>query len=191
MAKKKKAEASAKDGLRMEIGIPEGVNVELSGYKVIVSAGDKSLEREFLMPKLKRSVEDGKIIITAERATRREKKMAGTLKSRLQTMFKGVTEGHTYKLKICSGHFPMNVSVSGDELVIKNFLGESVPRKITIPKDVKINVQGTDIILEGINKERVGQTAGNIEKLTRIKTRDSRTFQDGIYIVEKDGKNII
>jgi len=47
-------------------------------------------------------------------------------------MIRGVTEGYTYKLKICSGHFPMNVSLKGDVLEIKNFIGESVPRKLKI-----------------------------------------------------------
>ncbi|MCK4669726.1 MAG: 50S ribosomal protein L6 [Nanoarchaeota archaeon] len=188
--KKKKTKGKAKDGLREELEIPEGINVAIAGFDVTISAGDKSLTRTFSSPNFKLSTENNKIIIVAGKATKRERKMGGTLKAHMKTMFKGVTEGHVYKLKICSGHFPMNVSISGKGFVIKNFLGEAVPRKITLRENVKVTIQGTDIIVESIDKELAGQTAANIENLTRIKGRDSRIFQDGIYIIEKDGKEI-
>ncbi|MBW3010968.1 50S ribosomal protein L6 [Candidatus Woesearchaeota archaeon] len=190
MAKKKKSKSNLKEGLRVEVEIPEGIKLEVAGFDVTATAGGKSLTRRFLTPNLKISVEGNKALITAERATRREGKVGGTLEAHLKTMFKGVTKGHVYKLKICSGHFPMNVSCTPKEFVIKNFLGEAVPRRLVLPEDVKVTVQGTEITVESINKESAGQTAGNIEQLTKISGRDSRIFQDGIYIVEKDGKKI-
>jgi large subunit ribosomal protein L6 len=48
-----------------------------------------------------------------------------------------------------------------------------------------VAVQGDELIVAGINKEHVGQTAANIEQATRIKRRDPRVFQDGIYCIEK------
>ena len=39
--------------------------------------------------------------------------------------------------------------------------------------------------IEGNNIEDVGQTAGNLEKATIVKGRDTRVFQDGIYIISK------
>ncbi len=41
------------------------------------------------------------------------------------------------------------------------------------------------MIVTGINKESVGQTVANIEQATKIKSRDPRVFQDGIYVVAK------
>jgi len=46
-------------------------------------------------------------------------------------------------------------------------------------------VKGDDIIVEGINIENVGQTAANIQLATKIKDKDPRVFQDGIYVYEK------
>ena len=44
----------------------------------------------------------------------------------------------------------------------------------------------TDVIVSGIDKEAVGQTAANIERSTTVKNRDRRVFQDGIYRVAKE-----
>ena len=55
---------------------------------------------------------------------------------------------------------------------------------------MKVNVKGTDIIVEGVDIEKVGQAAGKIEQLCRITNKDRRIFQDGIYIVEKNGKEL-
>jgi large subunit ribosomal protein L6 len=54
--------------------------------------------------------------------------------------------------------------------------------------DSLVAIKGDELIVTGINKEHVGQTAANIEQATRIKGRDPRVFQDGIYLTEKDVK---
>ncbi|MEC7431143.1 MAG: 50S ribosomal protein L6, partial [Candidatus Thermoplasmatota archaeon] len=43
----------------------------------------------------------------------------------------------------------------------------------------------TDVTVSGSDREKVGQTAANIERACKIKKRDRRVFQDGIYIVSK------
>ena len=102
-------------------------------------------------------------------------------------MVNGVTKGHVYRMKICSGHFPMNVSIAGGEFVIKNFLGEKVPRKLKLKEGVNVKVEGQEVVIDGSALEQVSQTAASIEQLTRIRNRDLRVFQDGIYITHKDG----
>jgi large subunit ribosomal protein L6 len=102
-------------------------------------------------------------------------------------MIKGVTQGFTYKMKVVYSHFPITVKVQGREVIVENFLGEKVPRKTEIFGNCVVKVSGQDITVEGINKEEVGQTVARIEQLTRVKNRDPRVFQDGIYLVERDG----
>jgi ribosomal protein L6P/L9E len=104
-------------------------------------------------------------------------------------MVVGVKEMHHYKLKICSGHFPMNVAVVGNEFVIKNFFGETVPRKIQIPKGVEVKVNGNDVSVASADLELAGMTASRMENMCRITNRDIRRFQDGCYITEKPGRN--
>ncbi len=55
--------------------------------------------------------------------------------------------------------------------------------------DVKLDE--SFVTVEGIDIEIVGQTAADIEQLTRITNRDIRIFQDGIYIIEKPGKVLL
>jgi large subunit ribosomal protein L6 len=48
-----------------------------------------------------------------------------------------------------------------------------------------VDIKGENITLTAIDKEKVGQTAANIERATKVKNRDIRVFQDGIYIVKR------
>ena len=82
------------------------------------------------------------------------------------------------------------MSFAGVDFIIKNFLGESVPRKIKIPVGVKVKIAGDQVTVEADTKEAAGQVAASIEKLTVIKGRDLRIFQDGIYITYKDGQQV-
>ena len=111
--------------------------------------------------------------------------MANTYAAHLINMIKGVNEPFEYTLKVCSGHFPMTVNLEGDQLIVKNFLGEKVPRKAKIWPNVTVDIKGNDISVKSINLEAAGQTAANMESSTRITNRDRRVFQDGIYITKK------
>jgi large subunit ribosomal protein L6 len=88
-------------------------------------------------------------------------------------------------MKTVFSHFPIKTIVEGNQLVIQNFLGERFPRRADILENVKIEVKGEILILTSIDKEKVGQTAANIERATKVKNRDIRVFQDGIYIVKR------
>ncbi len=50
---------------------------------------------------------------------------------------------------------------------------------------MEIKGKGEEIVVSGIDKVLVGQTAANLEQTTRIKGYDPKVFQDGIYLVEK------
>jgi large subunit ribosomal protein L6 len=173
-----------------KLDIPEGVEVSVDGYAFTIK-GPKGEQRRSLPYKgVSYSVAEGSVTIRFTRYTQKEKRMIGTFKAHLKNMFKGVTEGHVYKLKICSSHFPMNVSFQDNQLIVKNFIGEKVPRTIRISKDVDLKIDGSTIVLKSTSKELAGTTASDIEQLTRRTRFDKRIFQDGIYIIEKDGRAI-
>lgn len=170
-----------------EVEIPEGVQVEVSSPAIIKVKGRLGELISNLSHTGARIELDGrKIVIKCPGKGKRAKPMIGTVTSSIKNMFTGVTEGYTYKLKIVSTHFPINVKVQRDTVIIENFIGERYTRKAKIiGADTKVKVQGEDIIVSGIDKQAVGQTAANIEAATRVRRKDLRKFLDGIYLFEK------
>jgi len=135
-------------------------------------------------------VDNKRIIIESARSTKKEQKIIGSLAAHIKNMIRGSLQNHAYTLKICSGHFPMNVSVSGNKLTVKNFLGEKIPRVLQLKEGASVKVEGELIHVAGTNKEIAGQVSADIEQLTRRPGYDTRIFQDGIWITSKDGKEM-
>jgi len=171
--------------VRKEVEIPEGVRVEIDNGRVIVEGEKGKLERILYHPKIRVEKKDNRVVVECEFARKKEAALVGTFAAHIRNMIKGVTEGFIYKMKIVYSHFPMKVNVKDGEVIIENFLGEKFPRKAKIFGNVKVEVKGDEVIIEGINREEVGQTAANIEFATKVRDRDIRVFQDGIYIVSK------
>lgn len=176
--------------LKREIPLGNGVIAKLNGSTVTIKGPKGEVSREFRSQKITIHIADTKIDLMVMKATKREKTMLGTFESHLTNMVKGVQEPHLYKLKVCSGHFPMNVSVSGKDFVIKNFLGEAVARKVPLVPGVDVKVNGDYVTVISPDKELAGRMASAIENLCRITNRDRRIFQDGCYMTEKAGKVI-
>ena len=172
--------------IHYEVPIPEGVTVDIeNGHHTTVKGPKGELDRAFRYRGVRLTVEDGHVVIHKDLPRREHKAICGTYRAHLRNMFQGVTDGWTYEMKIVYNHFPIKAAVQGNTFVIENFLGERHPRKAEILPDVKVQVKGDDVVLEGINREHVGQTAANIEQATKVRGRDIRIFQDGIYITNK------
>lgn len=171
--------------IEKEVSIPRGVQVEVQNAVVRVKGPRGTLERDFWYPDIEIRVESDKVHINTKTSKKTQKSIVGTHASHIDNMIRGVTEGFQYRLKIVYSHFPIQVKVRGEIIAIENFLGERKARTARIIGASSVAVQGDELIVEGINKEHVGQTAANIEQATRIKRRDPRVFQDGIYCIEK------
>lgn len=174
------------------IEIPHDITVSIASGNLVTVKGPKGeIKKQMLNAFVKIALDGNTIIIESKNASRRQKKLIYTFKAHLNNMFKGVVTLWTYKMKICTGHFPMNVAVQGDKFVVKNFLGEKVPRIVNIKPGAKVVVQDKDITVESADKELAGNVASDIELLMRITGgRDLRKFQDGIYITSKAGKEV-
>lgn len=182
---------AASEQLEDSVRIPEGVMVTVDPAGLVSSKGPKGEAHKLLRnPSVAITVEGDVVLCRAKRSTLREKKMVNTFSAHVRNIIKGVQDGFTYKLKICSSHFPMTVTVKGSELVVKNLFGEAVPRVLALKEGAKVSVAGDIIEVSGTNKETVGQVSADIENLVRRVDYDRRIFQDGIYIIEKDNKKI-
>jgi large subunit ribosomal protein L6 len=171
--------------IKKEIKISEGVEVILEGSKIIVKGKKVILERTLPHPKIRFEKKDNSIIVYCKTPRKKEGGLIGTFAGHIKNMIEGATNGFTYEMKLVYAHFPVKTSVKGKEFIIENFLGERTPRKAKILGETKVEIKGEKIILTGPDIEKVSQTAANIEKATKIRNKDPRVFQDGIYIVRK------
>ena len=170
---------------RTELPIPDDVTADIDRLELTVEGPEGSVTRRLWYPDIDVRVEDGTVVIESDETDAQTNATIGTFESHVRNMFEGVTDGWEYRMTVHYAHFPMQVNVEGDEIVIQNFLGEQASRRTDIRGDTEVEVDGEEILLRGPDKEDVGQTAAAVEQLTRVKNKDTRVFQDGVYIVEK------
>ncbi|WP_414469322.1 50S ribosomal protein L6 [Methanobacterium sp. ACI-7] len=171
--------------LREEIPIPEGITVTIDGG-ITIKGSKGELSRKFNYSGISIKQEDKNVVLEVNFPKKKDKAMLGTIKSHITNMMTGLTDGFTYNMKIVYAHFPMTVKASGDKVTIENFLGERYPRTAKIVGSAKVQIKGDEVVVTGVNKEDVGQTMANLEQATKIKGRDPRVFQDGIYLVSRE-----
>ena len=176
------------DRIEHIVTIPEGVTASISEDGVVTIQGPKgSLSREFNSTSVNLLQDGSGLIVRVDMPRRKQRALAGTWNAHLNNMVKGVTEGFTYNLKAFYSHFPMTMAVKGNVFVVNNYFGERVPRNAHIISGVEVKVNNkVEVVVTGIDKESVGQTAANIEKCATVKNRDRRVFQDGIYLINKE-----
>ena len=155
-----------KNFVEEKIEIPDNVDLTIDNDLVKVKGPKGENQRKFKIPLVKLQKTDNFLVLKTSRNTKKEKRML-------------------YTIKILSSHFPMTVSISNNELIIKNFLGEKIPRRAQILTGINVDIAGDIVTVSGTNLESAGQTASNIEQACRITNKDRRVFMDGIWLTSK------
>ncbi|MEA3323543.1 MAG: 50S ribosomal protein L6 [Euryarchaeota archaeon] len=174
--------------IKKTVAIPDDVAVSIDGRMVMVSGPKGEASRELWYPHIMiQQIEDViSVDVDAAMIRKKQKAMVGTLASHIKNMIDGVAHGYRYQMKMVYSHFPVQLRIDGGKFIIGNFLGEKKDRVARILDGVNVEISGDEVNVTGINKESVGQTAANIEQATKIKARDPRVFQDGIYVIGKE-----
>lgn len=167
------------------VQIPEGVEVKEEGSSLVVKGPKGELSREFKNPKIKTEVKAGQVRFSSKEKRRKTLALLGTWAAHMRNMVTGVTKGWEARLKVVYSHFPIKLAQEGDRVMIQNFMGERKPRTAAIVGETKVELKKDEIVLTGINKEEVGQTAANIELAAKVIGYDRRVFQDGCHLVQK------
>ncbi|MHA1377746.1 MAG: 50S ribosomal protein L6 [Candidatus Helarchaeota archaeon] len=170
------------------IDVPKDVKCVLEDKRMKIKGPKGELHRDFSHARaVKIDKDKNKIKLSITKINKKNRALINTLKSHINNMIDGVTKGpFIVKLKIVYAHFPINVKVKDGIVYIENFLGERNPRKAKIfGEKTEIVLEGDDILVKNIDIEKAGQTAANIQKITKIKEKDPRTFQDGIFKYQK------
>jgi len=185
-----KIKSGSKEKITKEIDVNDSVSASINNQILLIKGPKGESSRKINQHNISVKIENKKITLESKRGTKEDKKIIGSLAAHVKNMVRGSMHNHVYTLKICSGHFPMNVSMSGSKLVVKNFLGEKVPRVLQLKHGADVKVEGDLIHVASASKEIAGQTSADIEQLTRRPGFDTRIFQDGIYIINKDGRDL-
>ena len=174
------------DRVEHTVEIPEGITASIDGDTVTITGPKGSVSRDFGSARHDIFQEGGALIVRVDIPRRKERALAGTWNAHLNNMVKGVNDGFTYTLKALYSHFPMTLAVQGNKFIVNNYFGERVPRSAEILDGVQVKVQNkTEVVVTGIDKEAVGQTAANIARSTPAKKRDRRVFQDGLSLIKQ------
>ncbi len=171
-----------------QLEIPKDVEITLEGDNHITIKGPKGgpISKDFSHIRgINILKENNKLIFSANFPQGSTVALANTLINIINNLIKGVLENYKYVSKVCYSHFPCSVEVKSKnkEIHVVNFLGERAPRKIKYnPEKITVEVDGEDVYFIGVDKEVLGQIAADLKKICRIRKKDPRIFQDGVYL---------
>jgi large subunit ribosomal protein L6 len=142
---------------KIPVEIPEEVKVKIEGKTIKVSGPKGELERE-IPREVSVSSRDDEVIVEPKSKSKLARSLYGTMRAHIKNMIKGVKEGWTKELEMVGTGY--RASVSGNKLVLT--IGFSHPVEIEAPEGISFNVEKTNITIEGIDIEKVGEMAAKI-----------------------------
>jgi large subunit ribosomal protein L6 len=148
---------------RLPVVIPGGVDVTIEGREVTVQGPKGRLSLQ-LAPPIEISQSDGTLSVTRPNDEGEVRALHGLSRSLVANMVTGVTEGYSKILEIVGVGY--RVQARGADLEFA--LGYSHPVKVSPPEGITFRVETpTRLVVEGIDKQQVGEVAANIRKLRK------------------------
>ncbi|MDP2938820.1 MAG: 50S ribosomal protein L6 [Candidatus Omnitrophota bacterium] len=167
--------------------IPENVKVNIAESQVIIE-GPKGNLIQAIPTYIKVEVKENSIIVTRLNETKQTKSNHGTIRALLFNMVKGVVEGYQKELEIQGVGFRAQTK----DKILNMQLGFTHPVNFPIPEDIKISTpKPTNIIVQGIDKFKVGEVAANIRRVFPPEPYKGKGIRYvGEYVRRKQGKSV-
>ncbi|WP_038055020.1 50S ribosomal protein L6 [Thermodesulfobacterium hydrogeniphilum] len=180
---------------RKPIKIPTGVKVEIKDDGIVVVEGPKGKLEKKLPPLVKVNIDGDTVIVLQEdvrkKLRNKAKAFQGLARSLINNMVIGVTQGFKKSLDIVGLGY--KAEVKGNEIVFS--LGYSHPINFKLPEGITAKTEKGSgevqvrVIVEGIDKELVGQVAANIKRLRPPEPYKGKGIRyTGEIILRKAGK---
>jgi len=148
---------------RMPVVVPDGVDVTIKGREVTVRGPKGSLSLEVAEP-IEVSQSDGAVRVTRPSDEGEIRALHGLSRSLIANMVTGVTEGYRKTLEIVGVGY--RVQAKGQALEFALGFSHSLP--VAPPEGITFRVETpTRFVVEGIDKQQVGEVAANIRKLRK------------------------
>jgi len=144
---------------KQPISVPSGVDLKINGSNIAVKGPKGQLQRD-LHPNMKIELNDGVVSVVRPTDGRLDRSLHGLTRTLINNMVIGVTDGYSKQLNIVGVGY--KVDLKGKDLVLN--LGHSHPINYPAPEGIEFVVDSkkNTIVIQGSNKERVGQTAAEI-----------------------------
>lgn len=143
------------------VAVPKEVKIEIKDGKILVEGPKGKLSRP-LSDRIKIEIKDGQARVSRSSDIKADRALHGLYRALIFNMIKGVTEGYNKKLEIIGVGF--RALVQGNNLNMQ--LGFSHPVNFPVPEGIKIETpKNTQIIISGIDKEKVGEIAAEIRAI--------------------------
>jgi len=140
------------------ISLPKGVEVKIDGQSVSAK-GPKGQESVTLHADVSAQMEDGVLGVSVQRKDQKSIAMSGTMRSLLNNLVIGVSEGFEKKLELRGVGYRAQAQGSNLNLT----LGFSHPVVHAVPAGITVETPSqTEVIVRGTNKQVVGQVAADI-----------------------------
>ncbi|MEO9306934.1 50S ribosomal protein L6 [Nitrosotalea sinensis] len=170
---------------QVTIPIPDSVKASVT-HKILHVQGPLGKTRKaFKKIPVDLQIEGKNVVLKSVGVRKRDYAIFKTAESIINTLFKGVQTGYTFKMKVVYAHFPITVKIKDGYIHVENFQGERAARTSKIFGETKVVSKGDDIIITGPVLTDVSQTAGSLQQNTKVKNKDHRVFLDGVYLFEK------
>ena len=149
---------------KLPVPVPSGVDVTIDGQQVIVKGPKGTLSHLVAEPITVDRAEDGTINVLRPDDERLSKSLHGLSRTLIANMVTGVTSGYSKTMEIVGTGY--RVTAKGSDLEFA--LGFSHPVLVTAPDGISFRVEvPTRFVVEGIDKQKVGEVAANIRKLRK------------------------
>ena len=168
-----------------KLNIPEGVTVTVEGNSVIVSSSKGNLSLK-VSPLVEVIVEDNTVRTIQKKVSKTANMMQGTTNSLINGMIIGVSSGFEKGLEAVGVGYRFNVQ--GNKLVVN--AGYSHPVEVIVPEGLTVElVNNTEIVVKGIDKQRVTEFAANIRKIREPEPYKGKGIRyKGEIVRRKEGK---
>ena len=168
-----------------EIKVPTGVTVENNDNVVTVKGPKGELSYE-VNKDLKVNVLEGTVTVERLKEDKQTKAMHGTTNAIITNMIEGVNSGFSKGLEIIGVGY--RFTLKGNTLVVN--AGYSHPVELIVPKGLQVEgVSNTEIVVQGIDKQAVGEFAANIRKVRKPEPYKGKGIRyKGEHIRRKEGK---
>lgn len=140
--------------------IPEGVQVKAENLNIIVN-GPKGELSQIIHPDIKVEIKEKEILVTPNKNTKKTNALWGLFRSLIANNIEGVTKGYEKRLEIQGIGY--KATLEGETLVLNVGFSHSV--KIQKPEGIEFKMERNIIVISGIDKAEVGQTAAKIRKI--------------------------